>query len=130
MNSKLDKQQSGHDPLDQLLAQPALLADRGFSTRVARELHAPASRRRLVFVAMAACWATIVALFTSPQAIMSTMARLAALLEGAVYRLVPDLFNAEIGTLGQLIVQSSLSSILLLGLVFCAGLAVFIREQS
>ena len=128
--SNIENQQPGYDPLDNLLAQPAIVADRGFSARIGREIHKPARRRSLVFVAMAACWASIVVLFTSPQSFMLTMGKLGALLDVAKFLVVPAQFSAELGTLGQFVAQSSLTSIIPLGLAVCAGLVLFIREQS
>lgn len=126
----MENQQPAYDPLDELLAQPALLADRGFSARIGKEIHKPARRRTLVFAAMAACWASTVLMFTSLQSFMLTMGKLGTLFDSAEFTVVPVQFSEEIGTLGELVARSSLTSIILLGLAVCAGLVLFIREQS
>ena len=64
---------SEFDQLEELLAQPALIADRGFSTRVEVRMGKLNTKRRNVFLITGLSWLTLVLLAASPQAIYADL---------------------------------------------------------
>jgi hypothetical protein len=126
----IENEQQKYDSLEELLAQPALIADRGFSVGVWLRLHNHSQLRTGIFAGISACWAVIALLFTSPQAFMASMARLGSLLDSSVLSVAHKQINTEVGTLGQIINQSSLVSLVLLGFLVCTVFVLIIRENA
>lgn len=65
------------DPLDEILAQPALIANRGFSERVstelAREFKKTISPRSKIFALTGFIWLTLVVSLASPLALIENL---------------------------------------------------------
>ena len=124
-----ENNQQEYDPLEELLAQPALIADRGFSAGVWLRLHNDSQLRIKIFASVSACWAVFALLFTSPQAFKARMTRLGSVLDFSVFSVAHEQINTEVGALGQIINQSSLASLLILGLLVCTACILIIREN-
>ncbi|MDA1370041.1 MAG: hypothetical protein O2971_04655 [Proteobacteria bacterium] len=75
----MNKQTYNADPLDRLLAQPALLTDNGFSDNLRRQLGKGTSHRATLIAGVASSWLLIALFFFSPQWIT------AALLQATAY---------------------------------------------
>ncbi|MFT7471626.1 MAG: hypothetical protein ACI8XU_001522 [Kiritimatiellia bacterium] len=58
---------SDFDQLDALLAQPAVIADRGFSERVEQRITKSNNARRNIFLITGFCWLALVLISASPQ---------------------------------------------------------------
>jgi hypothetical protein len=67
---------SDFDQLDALLAQPAVIADRGFTERVEQRIDKSNTARRNVFLITGFCWLALVLISTSPQAIYADFSTL------------------------------------------------------
>jgi len=67
---------SDFDQLDALLAQPAVIADRGFSERVEQRLGKANTARRNVFLITGFCWLALVLIWASPQALYADFSTL------------------------------------------------------
>ncbi|MBL4572672.1 MAG: hypothetical protein JKY86_06325 [Gammaproteobacteria bacterium] len=77
---------SDFDQLDALLAQSAVIADRGFSERVKQRIGKSNTIRRNVFLITGLCWLALVLIFASPQAIYTDFSTLALSLDiGNIY---------------------------------------------
>ena len=69
------------DALDKLLAQPALIADRGFSERVSSRPGRTISTRRKVFVAAVVGWLALSLSLGSPRAFYENLGKLVRLFD-------------------------------------------------
>ena len=72
---------SGFDPLDRMLAQPALIADKGFSERVGSKLGTSISLRDNLFAGAGVVWLILIVAVVSPQAVYEDLYRLAAMVD-------------------------------------------------
>ena len=72
---------SDFDPLDNMLAQPALIADKGFSERVSSKLVTGISLRDKLFAGAGIFWLTLIVAVVSPQAVYEDLSSLAAMLD-------------------------------------------------
>ncbi len=80
------KDNTEFDQLDALLARPAVMADRGFSERVAQRAGSVQRTRRNLFLVMGLGWLVLMFIAGSPQAIAADLLLLAQSLEiGSVY---------------------------------------------
>ncbi len=138
------QQKSEFDPLDQLLAQPAVIADRGFSQRLAHKLHKPPMKREHVFMGMGAAWLLLASVFGSPRALLQSLESVARLLtswldsvlplpaEQAASQLTSSLslqLGSEANSMGQLISQSGMIGIYALGFLMLSAMFLLLREQ-
>lgn len=68
---------SDFDPLDRILSQPALIADRGFSERISaqltRDFRKTISKRSKVFALAGFIWLTLLVTVASPLALFEDM---------------------------------------------------------
>jgi len=62
--------------LDEQLAKPAVIADRGFSSRLQKQIIRNSSRRKAVFSSAGCIWVVIALVFLSPQTISQLYNRL------------------------------------------------------
>ena len=93
---------SDFDRLDELLAQPALIADRGFSTGVELRIGRLNTKRRNVFLLTGLCWLALVILAASPQAIYADLATLAMSLDiGSIYAYAAEQIRSLSGSTAQ-----------------------------
>lgn len=91
------------DQLDTLLARPALLADRGFSKRVALRASYARNRRRNLFLLMGLAWFVLMFITASPQAVVADIVTLAQSLDiGSLYPYVLDRIQSFIAAPEQL----------------------------
>jgi hypothetical protein len=72
---------SDFDQLDALLAQPAVIADRGFSGRVVQRIGKLNTTRRNLFLITGFCWLALALIAASPQAIYADFSTLALSLD-------------------------------------------------
>ena len=72
---------SGFDPLENRLAQPALIADKGFSKRVGSKLGIGISLRDKIFAGAGIFWLILIVAVVSPQAVYEDLYSLAAMLD-------------------------------------------------
>lgn len=72
---------SSFDPLDNMLAQPALIADKGFSERVSSKLGTGISLRDKLFAGAAIFWLTLIVAVVSPQTVYEDLYNLATMLD-------------------------------------------------
>ncbi len=80
---------SDFDQLDALLAQPAVIADQGFSERVEQRILKLNTARRNVFLITGFCWLALVLIAASPQAIYADFSTLVLSLDvGSIYSYV------------------------------------------
>ena len=94
---------SDFDRLEELLAQPALIADRGFSTRVESRIGKLNTKRRNVFLITGLCWLALVILAASPQAIYADLMTLAISLDiSSIYSYALEQFRSLSGSTQQL----------------------------
>ncbi|PCI75466.1 MAG: hypothetical protein COB20_12830 [SAR86 cluster bacterium] len=82
---------SDFNQLDALLAQPAVIADRGFSERVKQRMSKSNTARRNVFLITGFCWLALVLIAASPQAIYADFSTLALSLD--ISSLYPSVLN-------------------------------------
>ena len=61
---------------------------------------------------------------------MASMNRLGSLLEFSIFSIAQSQINNEVGSLGQIINESSLVSLLLLGCLVSIAFFLFIRENA
>lgn len=118
-----------YDPLDDLLAQPAEIADMGFSERLATELKPSTDGRAKVFLSVGACWAVMSLILVSPQTIYQYLGSIGAAFKFSEFISMPSLLNADISSLSEIAAQSSTSSLLLVGMLILAVVSLFISEQ-
>ena len=91
------------DKLDTLLARPALLADRGFSKRVALRTNYTRNRRRNLFLFMGLAWFVLMFITASPQSIYADVITLAQSLDiGSLYSYVLSHIQSVIASPEQL----------------------------
>jgi hypothetical protein len=67
---------SEFDPLDSLLAQPPLIADRGFSQRLSREFKKTTPVRSKIFVLSGILWLVLAFTLASPQLLFEDLTSL------------------------------------------------------
>ena len=72
---------SGFDPLENMLAQPALIADKGFSERVGSKLGTGISLRDKLFAGAGVFWLILIVAVVSPQAVYEDLYSLAAMVD-------------------------------------------------
>lgn len=72
---------SGFDPLDRLLAQPALIADKGFSEQLGGRLRKTFSLRKKIFAAAGIFWLALIIAVVSPQAVYDDLYSLVTMLD-------------------------------------------------
>ena len=72
---------SGFDPLENMLAQPALIADKGFSERVGSKLGTGISLRNKLFAGAGVFWLILIVAVVSPQAVYEDLYSLAAMVD-------------------------------------------------
>ncbi len=60
---------SEFDQLDKLLAQPAMIADRGFTEQVDQSFRKLKTSRRSIFLVAGLCWFALMIAVVSPQAL-------------------------------------------------------------
>lgn len=91
------------DQLDALLAQPAVIADRGFSERVEQRVGKLNTARRNVFLITGFCWLALVLIAASPQAIYADFSTLVLSLDiSSVYSYALNQFQSLSGSVQQL----------------------------
>jgi len=94
---------SDFDQLDALLAQPAVIADRGFSERVEQRMSKSNTARRNVFLITGLCWLALVLIAASPQAFYLDFSTLVLSLDiGSIYSTVLSQFQSLSGSVQQL----------------------------
>ena len=94
---------SDFDQLDALLAQPAVIADRGFSERVAQKMRRLNTARRNIFLITGFCWLALVLIAASPQAIYTDFSTLALSLDiSSIYSSVLNQIQSLSGSAQQL----------------------------
>jgi len=91
------------DALDKMLAQPALIADRGFSERVSGKLGKTISMRSKVFVAAVIGWLALILSLGSPQALYEDLSKLVMLFNFSAQF---DFVSTQIGFLDYTTLQS------------------------
>jgi hypothetical protein len=91
------------DALDMMLAQPALIADQGFSERVRGKLGKTISMRSKVFVAAVIGWLALTLSLGSPQAIYEDLNKLVRLFN---FSEQVNFVSTQIGSLGYSTLQS------------------------
>ncbi len=69
------------DQIESLLRRPAVIADRGFSERVALQTIKLSKARRKLFLITGLCWFVLILLAASPQAIYTDIVMLAQSLD-------------------------------------------------
>jgi len=90
---------SDFDRIDMLLAQPAVIADRGFSQRVARRIGKLNTARRNVFLITGFCWLALVLVAASPHALYADFSTLALSLDiHSIYSYVLSQFQSLSGS--------------------------------
>ena len=137
-------QKSEIDPLDVLLAQPAVIADRGFSSRLGQKLYKPPVKREHVFMGMGAAWLLLASVFGSPRALLQSLESGARVLTSWISSVLPlpaeqtanQLTSSlslqltqEAGSVGQLISQSGMIGIYALGFLVLCAMFLLIRDQ-
>ena len=138
------QQKSEFDSLDELLAQPAVISDRGFSSRLAHKLYKPPVKREHVFLGMGATWLLLASVFGSPRALLQSLESVARLLTSWISSVLPlpaeqtanQLTSSlslqltqEAGSVGQLISQSGMIGIYALGFLVLSAMFLLVREQ-
>lgn len=109
---------SDFDQLDTLLAQPAAVADRGFSERVEQRIGKLNTARRNVFLITGFCWLALVLIAASPQAIYADFSTLALSLDiNSIYSYVLSQFQALSGSAQQIPFPTLAAAILSLAAV-------------
>lgn len=94
---------SDFDQLDALLAQPAVIADRGFSERIQQRIGKSNTARRNVFLITGFCWLALVLISASPQIIYADFSTLVLSLDiGSVYSYALNQLQSLSGSAAQL----------------------------
>jgi hypothetical protein len=94
---------SDFDQLDALLAQPAVIADRGFSERVKQRIEKSNNARRNIFLITGFCWLALVLISASPQAIYADFSTLVLSLDiGSIYSYILSQFQSLSSSAQQL----------------------------
>jgi len=94
---------SSFDPLDRMLAQPALIADKGFSERVGIKLATGISLRDKLFAGAGIFWLTLIVAVVSPQAVYEDLYSLAAMVDFSEQL---NLLNTQIRSIDYTSMQS------------------------
>lgn len=115
---------SDFDQLDALLAQPALLADRGFSERVAQRLRRFASVRRNIFLITGLCWLALVFIAASPEALYAAFSTLVLSLDVAS---IYSSLSSQIQSLGGITQQLPYTTVAATVLSLAAVASIAIR---
>ena len=114
---------SEFDRLDTLLAQPASIADRGFSERVAQRMERLRSARSKLFLITGLCWLALVLIAASPQAIYADFSILAMSLDiSSVYSTLLGEFQSLIGSLQQLPATTLIAALFSVAAVISAAI--------
>ena len=113
------------DALDKMLAQPALVADRGFSERVGGKLGKTVSMRSKVFVAAAIGWLALSMSLGSPQAFYEDLSKLATLFN---FSEQIDFVSTQLGFLDYTTLQSSSISLIVFALSVAAVSSMLLRN--
>lgn len=111
-----------YDRLDELLARPALSADRGFAERVVHEARKTNRSRHYLFLGAGISWLLLMLIAASPQAIYADLLTLAQSLESvSLYDLASNQLEFASSTAAQL--PYSAATLALLALAALAILA-------
>ncbi len=120
-----------NDKLDDLLAQPAVISDRGFSKQLSHHFMPLRKKQFKLFLWIGSCWAVTSALILiSSQTILQDLNRLGMTLNFSEATPLAKQLQTEISALYEFVFQSSSYSPLLLGLLAFVVLSVFVTEQN
>ena len=109
---------SDFDQLDALLAQPAAIADRGFSERVLQRMVRLNTARRNIFLVTGFCWLALVLIAASPQAIYADFSTLALSLDtSSIYSYTLSQFQSLSDSVQQLAYPTLAAALLSLAAV-------------
>ncbi len=101
--------------LDEQLAKPAIIADRGFSIRLQKQIIRNNSRRKTVFTSAGCIWVFVALIFLSPQTVSRFYDRLLA----QVMQTDEIILSAtELLLTGQFSLQAYLLPLLVIMLIF------------
>ncbi len=116
---------SEFDRLDNLLAQPASIADRGFSRRVEQKILKLHSARSKLFLITGLCWLALVFIAASPQAIYADFSNLAMTLDlGSLYAILLSESQSLISSLQQLPTTTLAAALLSVAAVISTAIRV------
>ncbi len=116
---------SEFDALDKILAQPALIADRGFSERVGGKLGKTISMHSKVFVAAVIGWLALILSLGSPQALYEDLSKLVMLFNFSAQF---DFVSTQVGFLDYPTLQSSFISLIVFALSIAAVSSLLLRN--
>ncbi len=114
------------DPLDSLLATPAVISDRGFSERTRIELNKAATRRYKIFVATGLCWLLLALIVITPQSLMENLAALGRIIN---FSEPIALLTVELNSIDYSLLQTNLLSMTVVGLSLVAVFSLMLRSQ-
>jgi hypothetical protein len=135
------RQHSNYDPLDELLAQPAEISNRGFIERVSQQLFKPFIKREHLFMGMGAAWLLLAMVFGSPRALLPSLESSARMITSWFSAVLPmpseqstsvissnlvGQLNEEISSLGLLISQSGMIGIYAMGFLVAAAMFMMV----
>ncbi len=114
------KDQISEDELNRILAQPAQIADRGFTEQVRTRLKKSESKRMVVFAAIAVFWTALAILIGFPEQLLNSLSLPDTVFEDLFVTLI-DILPLRESLAFELSRNSSL-----LGVIFTVFLALFI----
>ncbi len=104
---------SESEQLDRLLAQPALIADRGFSKRVEHDFKKLRTAHRNVFLVAGFLWLVLVFAVASPQALYADLSALAMTIDPGSIVIYLVEFYQEFDTSSSLASYISVATVIL-----------------
>ena len=120
-----------NNKLDDLLAHPAVISDRGFSKQLSHRYVPLRKKQFKLFLGIGSCWAVTSALIViSFQTIFQDINSLGTSLNLSEAPPIAEKLQSEISVLYELVSQSGSYSPLLLGLIAFVVLTVFVTEQN
>lgn len=120
---------SEFDPLDRILAQPALIADRGFSERISTELvresRKTISQRTKIFALAGFIWLALLITVASPLALLEDLYRLLTMIDLSEQL---SILNSASSSIDYTALQTSYPIILGFGLSLAAVLNLLLKD--
>lgn len=121
------------DALDKMLAQPALIADRGFSERVSGKFRKTISSRSKLFALAVAGWLALSMTVMSPQVFFEEVNRLLRLFNFSeqfnfIRTQIGSLDYSSLQSIDYSAMQSSLISLIIFALAIAAVSSTFLRN--
>jgi len=114
------------EPLDSLLAKPALITDGGFSERLSIEFNKTATLRNRIFIVAGACWLILAFFVITPQSLSEGL----AVLGTALSLSEPfSILATELNSIDYSLLQTNSISIAGFGIALSAILSLVLRDQ-